>query len=482
VYAREVPTNSDRFDLFVCHASEDKKSVARPLADLLIRRGLTVWLDELQLTIGDSLNGRIEEGLACSRFGVVIISPIFGSKKWTQRELAGLTARETAVGTKVILPVWHKVDERFVAERFPILADRLGAHTSAGLPAVAEQIVHALRRADEVVPSYSQQGSPKSRGDAGDEGTRSFVARTRRLGGLGLLVALVAAVGFTVVPGGPRADNSASLPNSVTTQTLEVSLPVGWRHSQKPMTPNLGLTDPVTLESSAEDGALVVGSARSANPSLLPESLLSKLSVKPRTEVVRLGATDFYRYRGLRFRGGKSIETAYVQPATTGLVLGICLPGKRTPVRVEAECEQILGTLILLAGSPIQLGPQPSYAVALSRSLSRLNTARVQLGRTFERASSASSQAAVALQLASAHELAADTLHAASPGPAEEVTNASLIAALGDTAKGYSEMARFARQRNTREFDRARATTTAGAARVAHTIDGLSRFGYRVAR
>ncbi|MEP7216067.1 MAG: toll/interleukin-1 receptor domain-containing protein [Anaerolineaceae bacterium] len=42
-------------DVFVSHASEDKDEVARPLARALSDAGLAVWLDEYELTLGDSV-------------------------------------------------------------------------------------------------------------------------------------------------------------------------------------------------------------------------------------------------------------------------------------------------------------------------------------------------------------------------------------------------------------------------------------------
>jgi hypothetical protein len=102
-------------DVFISHAGEDKAVVARPLNDALVRRGFSVWLDELELTIGDSLSGTIDAALVRSRFGVVVLSPAFFSKVWPQRELAGLAAREVDAGSKVILPVWHQVDEHYIA-------------------------------------------------------------------------------------------------------------------------------------------------------------------------------------------------------------------------------------------------------------------------------------------------------------------------------------------------------------------------------
>lgn len=144
--ATVTPPEVHTHDVFISHASEDKDVVARPLAKALTDRGWSAWLDELELTVGDSLTRRIDQALLSSRFGVVILSPAFFSKEWPQRELAGLAAREINVGTKIILPVWHEVDHGFIVRHSPVLADRLGAPTNAGLDNVVEQISEALER------------------------------------------------------------------------------------------------------------------------------------------------------------------------------------------------------------------------------------------------------------------------------------------------------------------------------------------------
>jgi len=107
----------DQRDVFISHASEDKDVIARPIAEELLRRGRSVWFDEFELTLGDSLRRSIDRGLAESRFGLVILSPSFFAKQWPQRELDGLTTREIAGSTKVILPVWHEVDHAYGPRR-----------------------------------------------------------------------------------------------------------------------------------------------------------------------------------------------------------------------------------------------------------------------------------------------------------------------------------------------------------------------------
>ena len=130
-------------DIFISHASEDKEEVARPLANLLRELGISVWLDEYELTLGDSLRRSNDAGLKSSRLGVVILSPAFFKKEWPQKELDALVAREDGE-QKVILPIWHKVDRAAVLAFSVLIADRLAIPTSKGLDVVAAEVHRAV--------------------------------------------------------------------------------------------------------------------------------------------------------------------------------------------------------------------------------------------------------------------------------------------------------------------------------------------------
>jgi hypothetical protein len=128
-------------DVFISHASEDKADVARPLADLLVDRGLDVWYDEFTLSVGDSLRRSIDRGLGSSRFGVVVLSPDFFRKEWTQAELAGLVAKQRASGGKVLLPIWHRITKDEVLSYSPTLADLKALSTAVmTLGEIADEI------------------------------------------------------------------------------------------------------------------------------------------------------------------------------------------------------------------------------------------------------------------------------------------------------------------------------------------------------
>jgi len=132
-----------KYDVFISHASEDKRLVVNPLARYLKEFGLNVWLDKFELKLGDSLRRSIDRGLAESRFGIVIISPSFICKEWPKRELDALFSRDDSEGS-IILPVWHKVNKKVVEKFSALLVDKLAASTDDGIKNVAARIFQVV--------------------------------------------------------------------------------------------------------------------------------------------------------------------------------------------------------------------------------------------------------------------------------------------------------------------------------------------------
>jgi len=133
-----------KYDVFICHASEDKETFVRELANALRQKDLRVWYDEFALTLGDSLRRKIDQGLANSCYGVVVLSEYFFLKEWPKKELDGLVAKETGLD-KVILPIWHGVTKERVLSFSPILADRLAVSSNKGMDIVVEEILRAIK-------------------------------------------------------------------------------------------------------------------------------------------------------------------------------------------------------------------------------------------------------------------------------------------------------------------------------------------------
>lgn len=133
------------YDAFIAHASEDKEKFVRPLVNKLKQSHLEIWYDEFSLKVGDSLRESIDKGLAQSRYGIVVLSPAFFKKRWPQRELNGLVAREMAGEESVVLPIWHNVTTKDILKYSPPLADRKAIETTKGIGKVCKELLKKLK-------------------------------------------------------------------------------------------------------------------------------------------------------------------------------------------------------------------------------------------------------------------------------------------------------------------------------------------------
>ena len=140
-----LETDNLAYDVFISHASEDKDAIVRSLADALTSENLNVWYDEFTLRIGDSLRQKIDKGLAASRVGLVVLSPSFISKGWTNYELDGIVTR-TVSGEQILLPIWHNITKQEVMDFSPSLADKVARSTTSHTVAeIAREIAEVIR-------------------------------------------------------------------------------------------------------------------------------------------------------------------------------------------------------------------------------------------------------------------------------------------------------------------------------------------------
>lgn len=144
--SREAHAAEPVRDVFLSHASEDKDEIARPLREALEARGVTVWFDEIQIKVGHSIRQEIERGIAVCRFGVVIVSPHFFAKQWTNAELDALFSKKMESGTNMVLPVWHRVSKDEVLRHSPLLSGILALNSATmTVDEIADALAEAVR-------------------------------------------------------------------------------------------------------------------------------------------------------------------------------------------------------------------------------------------------------------------------------------------------------------------------------------------------
>ena len=121
------PSSSDRRDVFLCHAWDDRKNAAKELHDHLESKGVSVWFSEKDVALGTSLLREIDKGLAKSRVGIVLVTPALLNRLKGEgiadKELSALLARD------LLVPIVHNTSYEDLREVSPLLGSRSGLST-----------------------------------------------------------------------------------------------------------------------------------------------------------------------------------------------------------------------------------------------------------------------------------------------------------------------------------------------------------------
>ncbi|WP_075982588.1 TIR domain-containing protein [Bacillus massilinigeriensis] len=118
------------YDVFISHSANDKDNYVSELAEELKASGVTIWYDTDNIGWGQSIRKEIDKGLANSKYGIVVISPSFIEKYWTNYELDGILNKESSTGNQMILPIWHNVTADQVKKYSYSLAGKLALNSA----------------------------------------------------------------------------------------------------------------------------------------------------------------------------------------------------------------------------------------------------------------------------------------------------------------------------------------------------------------
>lgn len=117
----------DLRDIFLCHAWDDRKGVAKELHDILESKSISVWFSEKDVALGSPLMREIDKGLIKSRVGIVLVTPLFlkriAGSGIADKELSALLARD------LIVPIVHDTTYEDLRDASPLLGSRSGLST-----------------------------------------------------------------------------------------------------------------------------------------------------------------------------------------------------------------------------------------------------------------------------------------------------------------------------------------------------------------
>lgn len=93
--------------LFLSHSSADKTFVEK-LAKDLEGVGVNVWFDKWEIKVGDSLTGKIEEGLQANDYLGLVLSPAAVASELVKAELSAAWCRQMSSRKIVVLPILYQ--------------------------------------------------------------------------------------------------------------------------------------------------------------------------------------------------------------------------------------------------------------------------------------------------------------------------------------------------------------------------------------
>ena len=108
-------------DFFISHASADKQTYIEPLAECLTQRRVTYWLDNYEMSWGDRLALRVNDGLRDSRHVVLCLSEAFLSRPWPEAELNSAFAIKLDDDSGKVLPLILNNKES-ILNHYPLVA------------------------------------------------------------------------------------------------------------------------------------------------------------------------------------------------------------------------------------------------------------------------------------------------------------------------------------------------------------------------
>lgn len=124
---------------FLSHSGKDKAFV-RQLSIDLTQNGVSIWLDEQRIRVGDSIPERIAQGLAESDYFLLAISHNSVESEWVKKELNNALVAEVQRRNIRILPL--RLDDATIPQ---IIADKKYADFSISYKTGLAELLSAIR-------------------------------------------------------------------------------------------------------------------------------------------------------------------------------------------------------------------------------------------------------------------------------------------------------------------------------------------------
>jgi RES domain-containing protein len=143
--AETKPVNFS-FDIFISHASEDKKAIVNPIVEQMKIYGLKYWYDIEQIKWGDSITRKINHGLKNSRFILAVLTINYLNKPWAMQELESVLNKEISLKSTFVLPmlVGSREERQQIIDNIDLLRDKLHIVWNNDPEEIIKKIIQAI--------------------------------------------------------------------------------------------------------------------------------------------------------------------------------------------------------------------------------------------------------------------------------------------------------------------------------------------------
>ena len=297
------------------------------------------------------------------------------------------------------------------------------------------------------------------------------------IGGIVAGAVVLAIVGFLVGSSGGGGEEQPQGTSSAQSGAITITYPSSWQRTDAPEIPGVEFTNPITVgPPNQPNNRLTTGMVDASGPSLLPAAFVKTLGTEPdRTDTVRLGDLQAYRYRNLDPGGFNPALTLYAVPTDKGVATVACIADQAQAAQFLPECERAASTLELEGAEPFDLGLGRDYVTRLNTTMERLQKARDAGYRALRSARTPEQQGRAAGAVSRAYAGAARSLSRARVSPQAASSNDALVAALNDTSEAWGDLSEAASDADRDAYQDAERAVKKAEAEVAKAVDSLSQ-------
>jgi hypothetical protein len=123
---------------FISYSHKDKPFVSKLVGDLA-SMGANVWVDLVEMKVGDSIVRKIQDGIEESEWLIIVLSPDSVESKWVKTELSAALVNELEKDKVFILPLLYRVCKIPLLLRDKVYADFTSSYDE-GLKALVDRI------------------------------------------------------------------------------------------------------------------------------------------------------------------------------------------------------------------------------------------------------------------------------------------------------------------------------------------------------